>query len=91
MCLLHCRKFFARVYFTLALRGIEFRFAAIFRHESFSINSEKFRRKTHDSETSIHPISHPGRVLDFLYTGVCPSQKKILPAAEVSPESDTLS
>ena len=47
MRLLNCSKLLARVYFTLALREIEFRFAAIvnskiFRHESFTINSEKF-------------------------------------------------
>ena len=82
MCLLNCSELFAHVYFTLAAREIEFRFAVIvnsklFQHESFSINSEKFRRKTHDSETSFHPISHlGGGVLDFLYKGVCPPQKK---------------
>ena len=52
MCLLNCSELFARVYFTLALREIEFRFAAIvnskiFRHESFSINSEKFKPGFH--------------------------------------------
>ena len=70
MFLLNCSEFFVQVHLALALREIEFRFAAIvnskiFRHKSFSINREKFRGKAHDSETSFHPISHPREEIDF--------------------------